>query len=449
MTASFPGNGTVRSNLIRLETDANGEPTGLARVVEAGQTRGVLGTISDVAVFDGRVWLAGFSDSLTINGAAPGTGVTVVSWDGSDWELHPTPNPIDLIPATTDPVSANNGFAVYDGSLYLLTTNLGNFSVNLLRKDSATGAWNTSALNADYFNFGALAEGFDNAPLSGLYIGAGIDGLTTVGTATRITGPFLEVLTPATAPTVDPIDPVSTNAASDRIVTDITRDSTESRLIIARKINDQGRASAGGTPDARTLIDSWDGTTRTSLLQDNGTQEYACLTAEVINDGNQDRLFAGLEVAGSFTTAIGYVEHNDLITICDGVHFFLRSNRIEIGAEDFQKFGDWIYVIIERGGIEGTRNVGTLLRFRGDQPIGCDGICFADITTTGSNNGVPDGVGDLSDNSYYLTLWSAGDSAADLTTTGTDNGIPDGAVDLSDFSYWLTLWSEGQTLCGP
>ncbi len=67
----------------------------------------------------------------------------------------------------------------------------------------------------------------------------------------------------------------------------------------------------------------------------------------------------------------------------------------------------------------------------------------ADVTTTGTNNGVPDGQIDLSDFSAYLTLWSDSSFAADVTTTGTSNGTPDGNVDLSDFSFYITLWSAG------
>lgn len=69
--------------------------------------------------------------------------------------------------------------------------------------------------------------------------------------------------------------------------------------------------------------------------------------------------------------------------------------------------------------------------------------CIADTTTTGSPNGVPDGVVDLSDFSFYLSEWSSSASGADLTTTGTPNGVPDGLVNLSDFSYYLSLWSQG------
>ena len=73
-------------------------------------------------------------------------------------------------------------------------------------------------------------------------------------------------------------------------------------------------------------------------------------------------------------------------------------------------------------------------------PVACSP---ADVTTSGTANGVPDQVVDLSDFSYYLTLWGTGDSIADVTTSGTANGVPDGAVDLSDFAYYLQLWSAG------
>ncbi len=69
--------------------------------------------------------------------------------------------------------------------------------------------------------------------------------------------------------------------------------------------------------------------------------------------------------------------------------------------------------------------------------------CPADLTTTGNASGVPDGVVDLSDFSFYLGAWSEGDAVADFTTTGTASGVPDGVVDLSDFSFYLGLWSSG------
>ena len=67
----------------------------------------------------------------------------------------------------------------------------------------------------------------------------------------------------------------------------------------------------------------------------------------------------------------------------------------------------------------------------------------ADVTTTGNAEGIPDGAVDLSDFSFYLSLWSASDDRADVTTTGNANGVPDGSVDLSDFSFYLSLWSAG------
>lgn len=73
-------------------------------------------------------------------------------------------------------------------------------------------------------------------------------------------------------------------------------------------------------------------------------------------------------------------------------------------------------------------------------PVACSP---ADVTSTGTANGVPDGTVDLSDFSFYLSLWSAGDAQADVTTTGTADGVPDGSVDLSDFSFYLSLWSAG------
>ncbi|MEL7473027.1 MAG: GC-type dockerin domain-anchored protein [Planctomycetota bacterium] len=67
----------------------------------------------------------------------------------------------------------------------------------------------------------------------------------------------------------------------------------------------------------------------------------------------------------------------------------------------------------------------------------------ADLTTDGFSNGIPDGQTTLSDNSYYLTLWSASDPAADVAGSGMCNyGQSDGTVDLSDFSCYLSQWSQ-------
>lgn len=72
------------------------------------------------------------------------------------------------------------------------------------------------------------------------------------------------------------------------------------------------------------------------------------------------------------------------------------------------------------------------------------GCGLADMTTSGSLNGVPDGVVDLSDFSFYLNTWSVGDARADLTATGTcEPGTGGDGVDLSDFSCYLNLWAAG------
>lgn len=68
----------------------------------------------------------------------------------------------------------------------------------------------------------------------------------------------------------------------------------------------------------------------------------------------------------------------------------------------------------------------------------------ADVTTTGSSNGLPDGIVDLSDFSTYLSLWSQSNARADITATGVCAfSESDGSVDLSDFSCYLSEWSRG------
>lgn len=70
--------------------------------------------------------------------------------------------------------------------------------------------------------------------------------------------------------------------------------------------------------------------------------------------------------------------------------------------------------------------------------------CDPDLTTTGQENGVPDGVVDLSDFSFFLARWAIEDSAADITSDGACVfGTPDSAVSLSDFSCYLAAWSAG------
>ncbi|MEM7755149.1 MAG: GC-type dockerin domain-anchored protein [Planctomycetota bacterium] len=73
--------------------------------------------------------------------------------------------------------------------------------------------------------------------------------------------------------------------------------------------------------------------------------------------------------------------------------------------------------------------------------------CPADLTTDGTANGIPDGMVTLSDFTFYLSIWTAGNLSADVTTTGSGSGVPDGVVDLSDFNFFLNLWSGSQGAC--
>jgi len=75
------------------------------------------------------------------------------------------------------------------------------------------------------------------------------------------------------------------------------------------------------------------------------------------------------------------------------------------------------------------------------EPLSCGP---ADTTTSGLPNGVPDGVVNLSDFSYYLSVWAASDLEADLTSDGVcAPGSGDSSVTLSDFSCYLSVWSSG------
>lgn len=70
--------------------------------------------------------------------------------------------------------------------------------------------------------------------------------------------------------------------------------------------------------------------------------------------------------------------------------------------------------------------------------------CPADMTTTGSDSGVPDGVVDISDFSYFLTRWAQGARRADISATGScGTALRGDGVDISDFSCFLTLWTTG------
>lgn len=82
------------------------------------------------------------------------------------------------------------------------------------------------------------------------------------------------------------------------------------------------------------------------------------------------------------------------------------------------------------------------------------GCSVADLTTTNTNPGdafagVPDGVIDGADLSFYVEKWLALDQAiADLATTNTNPGEigfgePDGAVDGADLSFLVEQWLGG------
>lgn len=76
------------------------------------------------------------------------------------------------------------------------------------------------------------------------------------------------------------------------------------------------------------------------------------------------------------------------------------------------------------------------------RPVEAD--CPADLTGNGvCDPATADSAVTLSDFSCYLTTWVNGDASADITTTGTSSGPPDGRVDLSDFSSYLSLWAAG------
>jgi len=65
--------------------------------------------------------------------------------------------------------------------------------------------------------------------------------------------------------------------------------------------------------------------------------------------------------------------------------------------------------------------------------------CPGDLTGPGGD-GEPDGTVDANDFFFYLSLFSAGDSAADLTGP---TGNPDGIIDANDFFAYLGLFSQG------
>jgi len=83
------------------------------------------------------------------------------------------------------------------------------------------------------------------------------------------------------------------------------------------------------------------------------------------------------------------------------------------------------------------------------------GVCVGDVTTSGATIpgqpgfGVPDGVADGDDLSFFISLWAAGDLGADFTTSGATVagqagfGVPDGVVDGDDLSFFIGFWQQG------
>ncbi|MEM1331550.1 MAG: reprolysin-like metallopeptidase [Planctomycetota bacterium] len=82
--------------------------------------------------------------------------------------------------------------------------------------------------------------------------------------------------------------------------------------------------------------------------------------------------------------------------------------------------------------------------------VDTDPCLVADQTTGGTNPGdasygVPDGVVNTADLSYFVEQWLAGAIDTDVTTNGAnpgedDYGVPDGVVNTADLSYFVELW---------
>jgi len=66
----------------------------------------------------------------------------------------------------------------------------------------------------------------------------------------------------------------------------------------------------------------------------------------------------------------------------------------------------------------------------------------ADVSTTGFDVGIPDGVVDLADYLFFVDAWFNRAPAADLVDRGAGSP-PNGVVDFSDFSAFLQLWVRG------
>ena len=129
----------------------------------------------------------------------------------------------------------------------------------------------------------------------------------------------------------------------------------------------------------------------------------------------------------------------------DGNEVFLPTSINTQGAQGFYVINSayldpgtyFVYAQVTDGGTtSGAWSAGTVSFLE-------PGCSPADLTTTGSTNGQPDGQVNGSDFTYYLSLFASSNATADMTTTGSTNGVPDGTVNGSDFTYFLTLFSTG------
>lgn len=66
----------------------------------------------------------------------------------------------------------------------------------------------------------------------------------------------------------------------------------------------------------------------------------------------------------------------------------------------------------------------------------------ADVSTTGFDVGIPDGVVDVADYLFFLNSWLAQAPAADIVGRSAES-LPNGVVDHSDFSAFLQFWVRG------
>ena len=66
----------------------------------------------------------------------------------------------------------------------------------------------------------------------------------------------------------------------------------------------------------------------------------------------------------------------------------------------------------------------------------------ADVSTTGFDVGIPDGVVDVADYLFFLNSWLAQAPAADIVGRAAES-LPNGVVDHSDFSAFLQFWVRG------